>query len=318
MFPETCAIFGMFEGGSTVSDVSLNHLQTFYLVAKHGSYSAAARILNISYQSAANHIRRLEQLMAEPLVISAQGTRAVALTSRGRSLYRLLSPELDIMLERLSQVVERQRPVLRIGLPAAVLYHLLPHAMPKFLAAFPEVRLQMVERDTVLADLLADGSLDVAISERFFGEASIVQQVIGAYHLSLIHPASWDAPASLAAIPAWAADRPLVTYEPGQTLRTISLDYLSIQGQLPDVAISVSSTSCVKRLVEAGLGFSIVPSWTVDSRDRGIAAVTLSNLSEIKLYFCQMQFLAGNVYVKALHAACATMLSDRMDEIQAT
>ncbi len=291
--------------------LSLDHLQTFYLVAKYGSFSAAARALHISYQSAANHIRRLEQLLAGPLVVAERGSRSVTLTPRGRSLYRLLAPELDIMLERLAEVVERQRPVLRIGLPQAVLYHLFPGVLQDFQTRCPEVRLQMLERDTALAELLADGSLDVAISERFFGDPAIVQRLIGTYRLVLIHPAAWTPPAALEEIPAWAAGRPFVTYEPGQTLRTLAMDYLALDGKVPDVVLSASSTGCVQRFVRAGVGFSIVPAWTVDPRWTEMRALTLAHISEVKLYFCQLQFLEGNAYVKALFAACASMLQDR-------
>ena len=298
-----------------MADVSLNLLQVFYLVAKHGSFSAASRILNISYQSAANHIRRLEQIFAEPLVVSGRGTRSIMLTPRGRSLYRLLAPEFDIMLERLSEVVERQRPVLRIGLPAAVLLHLFPYATPTFRSRYPDVHLQMLERDTVLADLLTDGSLDVAISERFFGDPAIVQRMIATYHPCLVYPENWTAPANVDGIPAWAADKPFVTYEPGQTLRNVSLDYLSLEGRVPEVIMSASSTACVKHLVVEGIGYSIVPEWAVDSTDLGVRTIRLTNLAEIKLYFCQPQFLSDNAYVKALFDACATMLSQRMEDI---
>lgn len=52
-------------------DVSLTLIQTFFIVARDGSYSAAARKLNMSYQSAANHVRRLEQLLGERLVCAS-------------------------------------------------------------------------------------------------------------------------------------------------------------------------------------------------------------------------------------------------------
>ena len=48
-------------------DANLTLIQTFFVVARSGSYSAAARALNMSYQSAANHVRRLEQLLGEQL-----------------------------------------------------------------------------------------------------------------------------------------------------------------------------------------------------------------------------------------------------------
>jgi LysR family transcriptional regulator, low CO2-responsive transcriptional regulator len=293
-----------------MADIRLNQIQTFYLVAKHGSFSGAARLLNISYQSVANHIRRLEQVMGEGLVVAGRGTRSIALTPRGRSLFRLLEPELNIMLDRLSEVVEKQRPILRIGLPQAVLYYLFPPALERFHAEHPEVQFLTFERDTVLADLLASGSLDVAMSERFFGDPAIVQRLLGTYHVSLILPQPWDPPESLEAIPQWAQDKPFVTYEPGQTLRNESLDFLSVEGRIPDIFMSASSTSCVKRFVAAGMGFSIVPSWALDAADATMRTMELRNLPETKLYFCHAQFLVGNDYVQSLYEACRATFPD--------
>lgn len=292
-----------------MASISLNHLQTFYLVAKHGSYSAAARLLNISYQSAANHIRRLEQMFHEELVVSERGSRAVMLTPRGQAMFRLLEPELDIMFNRLAEVIGMQRPLLRIGMPQAVLFYLFPRALAAFQKDYPDVHLLTFERDTVLADLLTSGNLDIAITERFFGEALISQRVIGEFGLSLVFPEDWPRPAALADVPAWAIERPFVTYEPGQMLRNLSLDYLSLGGRTPEVVMSVSSTGCVKRYIANGTGFSVIPSWSLEASDKGLQVLALTDVPPVKLYFCQAQFLVDNVYAKALFSACATMLS---------
>jgi molybdate transport repressor ModE-like protein len=109
-----------------MAKLNLTLIQTFYQVAKRGSFSAAARELNLSYQSAANHVRRLEQILRERLIESEQGAKQVTLTPRGRALFRLLDPELEVMLDRLSMLLESQRPTLRIGMPQAIFYFLFP------------------------------------------------------------------------------------------------------------------------------------------------------------------------------------------------
>ena len=86
-----------------MAKISLTLVQTFYHVARNGSFSAAARELNLSYQSAANHVRRLEQILKSRLIESEQGAKRITLTPRGRALYNLLHPELDIMLDKAGQ-----------------------------------------------------------------------------------------------------------------------------------------------------------------------------------------------------------------------
>ncbi|MHB1103538.1 MAG: LysR family transcriptional regulator [Devosia sp.] len=291
-----------------MAEVNLTLIQTFYQVARHGSFSAAARELNLSYQSAANHVRRLEQVMREPLVESDQGAKKIRLTPRGIALYNLLHPELEIMLERLSLVVASQRAVLRIGLPQAIFYYLLPPILKQFQAKFPGVEVIAYERDTALAELVKSGSLDVCLSERFFGDPVVPQSLLGTYHLSLVYPKSWGPPPAPADIPAWSRGRPLITYEPGQTLRNIALDFLSKGGGQSEPAISASGSSSVQKCVEKGLGFAIIPTWCVTPEDLDLVQVTINVLPPVAVYFGQALFMAKNAYVQALHEQCRISL----------
>jgi len=283
-----------------MSEVSLTLIQTFYLVARHGSYSAASRELNITYQSAANHVRRLEQIIQARLVESEQGAKRIVLTPRGRSLYNLLHPELDIMLERLSLIVERDRSLVRIGLPQAIFYYLASPVLKEFRDQFPDAEIIAYERDTVLAELVKNGSLDVCVSERYFGDPVVPQRLLGTYGLSLVYPASWGKEPRPEEVPDWARARPFVAHEPGQTLRNIALDFLNHNGVDLAPAIATSGSSSVMRCVEEGLGFAILPSWCIDPDDDRLRSVTLDQLQRVKVYFGEAQYLERNIYVMAL------------------
>lgn len=291
-------------------DANLTLIQTFFVVARSGSYSAAARALNMSYQSAANHVRRLEQLLGEQLVVSEQGAKTITLTARGRSLFQLLQPELETMLTRLGGILDKERPVLRVGLPQAIFFYLLPPIMAAFRERYPTIEIMAYERDTALADMIRDGSLDVCITERYFGDRSIPQHLIGTYRLSLIYPGHWGAPPAPADVPEWARGRPFVTYEPGQLVRNLALDYLSRAGET-EIAVSTSGSSSVKRCVEAGLGFGIIPSWCCTAGDDHLMAVELDALPEIPIYFGEASFLARNPYVALLRQLCDERLLQR-------
>ncbi|MGV0908325.1 LysR family transcriptional regulator [Martelella sp. FOR1707] len=287
-----------------MAKISLTLVQTFYHVARYGSFSAAARELNLSYQSAANHVRRLEQILKSRLIESEQGAKRITLTPRGRALYNLLHPELDIMLERLTTLIENQRSALRVGMPQAIFFYLFPKVLARFREAFPEMEFSVYERDTVLAELVKNGSLDVCISERYFGDPVVPQRMLGSYRLSLVFPRAWgDVPAQ-EDIPAWAADKPFVTYEPGQTLRNVSVDFLGREGRAVHPAISTSGSSSVKLCVEEGLGFSIIPSWCVAADDEKVASLRLTSLPEIRVYFGSAGFLQTHPMVQQLYEDC--------------
>ncbi|SDC77277.1 LysR family transcriptional regulator [Paraburkholderia lycopersici] len=296
-------------------EVSLTLTQTFFLVAREGSYSAAARTLNISYQSAANHIRRLEQLVGERLVIAERGAKSIRLTARGTSLFQLLEPEFEVMLERLGNLIDKERPIIRIGMPQAIFYYLLPPVLKAFSALYPDVEIIGYERDTVLSDLIREGKLDVCISERYFGDPVVPQHVICSYEPALVFPAGWEGPSSEEDIPRWALDRPLVTHEPGQLLRNVAMDLLDVAGRQPRVVVSTSGSSSVKRCVEEGLGFAVIPGWCVDSDDIDLKFMRLSSVPKIPIYFGEALFLRTNPYVRTLHKLCAEAILDKIYEL---
>lgn len=287
-----------------MAEISLTLIQTFYQVARHGSFSGAARELNLSYQSAANHVRRLEQILKGKLIDSEQGAKRISLTPRGRALYSLLHPELDIMLERLTKLIESQRSSLRVGMPQAIFFYLFPKVLSRFREMFPEIEFAVSERDTVLAELVKNGSLDICISERYFGDPVVPQRFLGSYRLSLVYPRDWGAPPEQRNIPFWADGKPFITYEPGQTLRNLSVDFLNRDDRSIQPAISTSGSSSVKRCVEEGLGFSIIPSWCVSAEDRTITTVKLTSLPEVRVYFGSASFLQKHPTVLQLFEDC--------------
>ena len=289
-------------------EANLTLIQTFFIVARDGSYSAAARKLGMSYQSAANHVRRLEQLMAERLVVSEQGAKTVTLTPRGRSLYKLLLPELDTVLTRLDRTLQKERPVLRIGLPQAIFFYLMPPILAQFRALFPQVEIIAFERDTALPEMIRDGSLDLCITERYFGDPNVPQHLICTYRPALVLPREWGTPPR-GEIKQWIQGRPFVTYEPGQLLRNLAIDYLQPDNTEMEIAISTSGSSSVKRCVEAGLGYAIIPAWCMDGTETTITAIELPELPEIPIYFGEASFLARNPYVVALRQLCVGFTS---------
>lgn len=289
-------------------EANLTLIQTFFIVARDGSYSAAARKLGMSYQSVANHVRRLEQLLSERLVVSEQGAKTVSLTPRGRSLYKLLLPELDTMLTRLDRTLQKERPVLRIGLPQAIFFYLMPPILAHFRALFPQVEIIAFERDTALPEMIRDGSLDLCITERYFGDPNVPQHLVCTYRPALVLPREWGVPPQ-GEIRQWVQGRAFVTYEPGQLLRNLAIDYLQPDGAEMEIAISTSGSSSVKRCVEAGLGYAIIPAWCMDGSETTITAIDLPELPEIPIYFGEASFLARNPYVVALRQLCVGFTS---------
>ncbi len=293
--------------------IDLSLLQTFHHVANTGSFSSASRALNISYQSAANHVRRLEQMYGAKLVEAEKGSRQIKLTPQGKALRVTLGKELEAILSRISMLMHDVRSVLRVGLPQALFHHFFPRILKEFREHAPDIELSFFERDTTLEDLMLEGSLDVCISERFFGEFIVTQHLICEYYLSLIYPKSWYEKELTKADVALFTNRPFITYEPGQTIRGRSLDYLSeIFETTPDISTSTSGSTSITQMVETGLGYAIVPEWCISENNPHVGRVILNDVSPVKIYFGNSAFLEDNEYVRALFNACKTVITSEL------
>jgi len=298
------------QGDSARVKIDILLLQSFHLVARTGSFSAAARELNISFQTAANHVRRLEQMYGARLLETDKGVRRVVLTPQGQALYQTLGKELDTILSRIRILLRDARTVLRVGVPQALFHNFFPDIIRNFRETEPDIELVFFERDTTLEQLMLDGSLDAAVSERSFSDAPITQQLIGAYRLALIYPRAWsDCELTETDLSAFS-DRPFITYEPSQTIRTIVLAYLTRRmNHAPRVTTTASGSTSITRLVEKGLGYAIVPEWSVGQGDHGIGRILLTGIEPVSVHFACSAFLENNPHVRHLYSLCVDAMS---------
>lgn len=292
-----------------MSKISLTLVQAFYHLAKLGSFSAAAKELNLSYQSIANQVRRLETILGAELIVSEQGAKRVSLTPRGLTLYNVLYPELDVILERLNILMDNQRAVIRVGVPQGFFVHIFPKVITRFREKHPDIPLMFYERDTALPDLIRNGSIDVLISERYFGDPILSQRLLGSYRLKLVYPARWGPLDAHRDLIEQIRDRPFLTHEPGQTVRNLALDFLEVKGFRAAPFMSASSSTSIKHFIEEGHGFSILPSWCMDSNQSNLICVDLEELAAVQVYFGMASFLRDNIIVRDLYEDCLHVFS---------
>jgi len=293
-------------------DISL--LQTFHLVVTTGSFSSASRELGISYQSAANHVRRLEVLYGAKLVEAEKGSRVIKLTPQGKALNASLGNELDTILSRISVLLHDVHSVLRVGVPQTIFHNFFPEILAEFRKGAPEIELHFFERDTILEEMMLDGTLDACVSERFFGEAVVTQTLLGEYRLCLVYPRDWANENENLDIKFFTT-QPFITYEPGQTIRSRSVDFLGeCFNAPPKITTSASGSTSVARLVEAGIGYGIVPEWSVKDNDPKVAKLRLESVQPVKVYFGYSTFLESNEYIRLLSNACNQVMKSTLSK----
>ncbi|WP_237477555.1 LysR family transcriptional regulator [Lichenibacterium dinghuense] len=136
---------------------SLADLEAFVAVARAGGFRDAARAGGMSASSLSEAVRRLEDRLG--LRLLHRTTRSVAPTEAGDRLLARLGPALGEVDDALAAVEGfRGRPAgtLRLNVPASASRLVLPRIVPPFLAAYPEIRLE-VTTDESFVDVLAAG-----------------------------------------------------------------------------------------------------------------------------------------------------------------
>jgi DNA-binding transcriptional LysR family regulator len=137
--------------------VDLADLNAFLAVARSGGFRDGARASGGSASGLSEAVRRLEARLGVRLL--NRTTRSVVPTDAGRSLLERLGPALGEVEAALDVVnVFRDRPAgtLKLNVPVSAARLVLPRIVPAFLAAFPDIKLEIVAEDAFV-DVLAAG-----------------------------------------------------------------------------------------------------------------------------------------------------------------
>ena len=136
---------------------SLSDLAAFVSVARAGGFRDAARANNASASSLSEAVRRLEARLGVRLF--HRTTRSVAPTEAGARLLDRLTPalgEVESALDEVNGFRDTPKGTLRLNIPTSATRLVLPRIVPLFLAAYPDIALEIVTEDG-LVDVLAAG-----------------------------------------------------------------------------------------------------------------------------------------------------------------
>jgi len=135
----------------------LGDLNAFVAVARAKGFRDGARASGSSASGLSEAVRRLEAQLGVRLL--NRTTRTVAPTEAGERLLERLGPaltEVEAALDAVNGFRDRPAGVLRLNVPVSAARLVLPAIVPPFLAAFPEIRLE-VTADSSFVDVLAAG-----------------------------------------------------------------------------------------------------------------------------------------------------------------
>ena len=138
-------------------EANLSDLTAFLAVARAKGFRDGARVTGGSASGLSEAVRRLETQLGVRLL--NRTTRSVVPTEAGQRLLERLGPALNEVQAALDVVNGfRSRPAgtLRLNVPVSAARLALPAIVPPFLAAYPEIQLEVIVDDSFV-DVLAAG-----------------------------------------------------------------------------------------------------------------------------------------------------------------
>lgn len=140
-----------------MSAATLPQLQVFLTVARHRSFSGAARELNVSTSAVSQAVKQLEEHLRVALLVRT--TRSVSPTDAGRRLLETAGPALKQAADALTEVAAKPGEVvgrLKISVGKQAAPFVIEPVLPTFRARHPRIDVEIVVEDR-LVDIVAEG-----------------------------------------------------------------------------------------------------------------------------------------------------------------
>jgi DNA-binding transcriptional LysR family regulator len=254
------------------------HLQLLRALGEGRSLRRAAETVGITQPAATKTVQEIERLFGCQLFDRSQ--RGLVPTVAGEVLLRgarLILSDLDRVEAELRALSGNAHAVLRLGAPPALAMNLLP-GMVLRLSADGGLRVQIAERSSPeLFELLHAGDLDAVVARFLPDEDSAL---LGPADAGIVFEPLFDEEMQVAVRPDHRlADRKVVSaselagerwiLQSGPTMTRRACDALYRQSGLPPPVpvIESDSTPSTLRMVEVGVGISLLPRWGDPSID---------------------------------------------------
>ena len=262
--------------------VNLKQIEYFVSVAELGSFSKAARALNIAQPALSRQVRLLETDLREPLLL--RNGRGVSLTEAGQ---RLLDHG-NSLLQQVAQVREemgakRGEPVGRIAiaLPPSISRQLTLPLIDHFRRELPKARLAVVEGLSAhIAEWIPTGRVDLGLLYNPESQQALEVTPIVEEALCLVLPVKKARGVRGKSLPLNELPQyPLVVPERAHAFRRLLESQATLAGVKLDIAWEVSSIPSIIDLVCAGYGHAVLAASAVaaSGRARELAVRPLSS-----------------------------------------
>lgn len=259
-----------------MTTLNLAHLATFRLVIQRGSFSAAADVLGISQPAVSLQIRQLEHFLRSRLL--ERTGRGVKATAAGLALLthgERIEQAVEETLRSLDAFSHEVSGTVSLGTGATACIHLLPPLLQQLRETYPLLKVGVTTGNTpgvvraIEENRLDLGLVTMPVSGRGLEITPILDEEFVC--ISAQEEECVPTPDSLHTLP-------LIAFESGSGTRALIDGWFQASGLQPEPVMQLGSIEAIKRMVRAGLGYSIVPRMAVEQvADReGLCVLSLT------------------------------------------
>ncbi|MBI3530466.1 MAG: LysR family transcriptional regulator [Betaproteobacteria bacterium] len=241
----------------------LNDLYYFAKVVEKGSFAAAARTLDLPKSRLSRRVATLESALGVRLL--QRTTRRLALTEVGKLYYQHaqnVMAEAEAAVEAVERVREVPSGSLRVSCAIPVAQTDLARILPRFLAAYPQIRLDLIVTNRRI-ELIEEG-VDIALRVRTISDEEahlVTRRFRPAHGLIVVHSELLEAHGPIAE-PEDLARIPVMGF--GSADRKLRWSLVGANGEKRDVTLTARLTTddfnVLRNAALAGLGATLLPS----------------------------------------------------------
>jgi DNA-binding transcriptional LysR family regulator len=290
--------------------MDLDQINAFLAIARRGSISQAARDLYRTQPAISLKIRALENELGERLL--ERRPRGVVLTAAGEVFRRraeAIGAEIQALSTEIVDLSARRAGRVSLGASDTVCLYLLPRVLERFVRKYPGIELRLhTQISRRVIELIRSDQVDFGIVT-LPAEAEGIRWrklyddrfVVVLPHGHRLAGRRWIRPEEL-------AGDPIIHLKP-DTLTRAWIDHkLEPHGLQGRVRMEVSTIEVIKRLVEVGLGVSLLPEMAIGEELRS------GRLRGARLRGVPLERPVGLVYRKGKYFSHA--LEAFLDEIE--
>lgn len=256
----------------------LEHLRFFHAVAEHGSFTRAAEELLLTQPAVSSQIIKLEQELGQKL-FERQGKRVQL--SRAGEILHAQSRKIFLQLHEAQTVLNDLKSLesgrLVLGTVDVISIYVLPRIFQEFTRHYPRIEISIqVDNSANISEGVLDGELDLGFVTLPVEHKNLVSFPIYDDMMRVIatpsHPLARRRRVSLEEL----TRTKLIIYKRGSVTRKLIESVFAQRGLELNPDMEIDRPEAMKKLVEVGLGVSIIPEMSIKRELEEGSLVTLN------------------------------------------